>query len=156
MPATDKRTPTASPQRGGFSPRGGRGGFSGSRGRGGGHGGGRGGSGHQNFTNGHQASLRGKQSHDSGKHTTTAAVSAVDGDARKDTNAVAPPSVEGTADGSNDPTIIASTETPGTADALGTIDAAPKASDPPKGIAAPPATRKVPGSTGMSWAQIAK
>ena len=151
MTPTDKRTPAASPARGGFSPRGGRGGsFSGGRGRGSGHGSGRGGSGHQNFTNGHQAS-RGKQNYDSGKPTTTVTTSTTNGDARKDTNAAAPASVEGTADGLGEPTTVVPTETTGTTD-----DTVPKPFDPPKGAAAPPAARKMPGTTRMSWAQIAR
>jgi len=152
---TDKRTPAGSPARGGFSPRGGRGGFSGSRGRGG-HGGGRGGSGHHSFTNGHQAPSRGKQNNDFGKPITTATVLTTNDDARKDTKVAVPASVEGTADGLSDPATIASTETPGgTADPWGTTNTAPKACDPPKGAAAP-TPRKVPGTTSMSWAQIAR
>ena len=157
--ATDKRTPAASPARGGWNLRGGRGGLSGGRGRGGAHGGGRGGSGHQNFTNGHQVSSRGKQSNDSGKHSTTATVLTTNGDAPKDTNVVAPVSVEGVADGLSYPTHTTSNtsaETPGTTDPCGTTDTAPTTSDPPKSAASPPAPRKVPGATGMSWAQIAK
>lgn len=152
--ATDKRTPAGSPARGSFNPRGGRGGFSGGRGRGG-HGSGRGGSGHHNFTNGHQASSRGKQNHDFGKPTTTPTVLTTNGDAQKDTKAAAPASVEGTADGLSDPTTNASSETPGAADPWGTTSTAPKASDPPKGAAAP-ISRKVPSTTRMSWAQIAR
>jgi len=155
MTATDKRTPAASPARGGFSPRGGRGGFSGGRGRGGGHGAGRGGSGHQNFTNGHQAHARGKQT-ESGKPSTTATALTTNDDARKDTNPTAPASVEGAADGLSHPTTNPPTETPGTTDALSTTDTAPIAPNPPKVAAAPPTPRKVPGATNMSWAQIAK
>ena len=157
--ATEKRTPAGSPSRNSFSPRGGRGGFSGGRGRGGhgGHGGGRGGSGHHNFTNGHQAPSRGKQNYDLGKPSTPAPATALttNGDTRKDPKAAAPASVEGTADGLSDPTTNASTETPGAADPLGTIGTAPKVCDPPKSAAAPP-SRKMPGSTSMSWAQIAR
>lgn len=160
--ATEKRTPAGTPARGGFSPRGGRGGFSGGRGRSG-HGGGRGGSGHHNFTNGHQPSSRGKQNYDFGKPTITATALTTNGDTRKDTKAgtptsvegAAPTSVEGVADGLSDPATNAPTETPGTAEPWATTGTAPKVSDPPKSAAAPP-SRKLPGTTSMSWAQIAK
>jgi hypothetical protein len=55
-----------------------------------------------------------------GKPTTTATALTTNGDARKDTNAAAPASVEGAADGLSDPATNASTETPGTAEPWGT------------------------------------